>query len=163
VQWLSGQGAGATIHHVVIEERTQIAAPVPGVWAIVADPDRIAALSPEVHHIEWTGEPGPRTGATFRGHNRAGPLRWTTTNTIEVTEPNSVFGWRTSEGNNLCVSRWTYRLEETPDGCQVIERYQPVGWMATTECLLGRAWMLRRGMRATLRRLKTAAENETTG
>jgi DNA-binding CsgD family transcriptional regulator len=47
-----------------------------------------------------------------------------------------------------------------PDGCRVVERYEPVGWMATPECLLGRAWMLRRGMRSTLRRLKTIARAE---
>jgi carbon monoxide dehydrogenase subunit G len=43
---------------VVIEEHTQIAAPVARVWALVSDPDRMSVLSPEVHHIDWTGELG---------------------------------------------------------------------------------------------------------
>jgi hypothetical protein len=87
-------------------------------------------------------------------------VRRTTTNVIETAEPNCVFAWRTSKGNKLCVSRWSYHLKAMPDGCRVVERYEPVGWMVTPECLLGRAWMLRRGMRSSLRRLKTTAERE---
>ncbi len=144
---------------MVIEDRILIAAPAARVWDIVADPIRMASLSPEVDKVEWVGEPGSQHGATFLGHNRVGPVRWTTANIVEIAEQSNAFGWRAVEGNERCVSRWTYRIEEQHGGCEVLERYESVGWMATAECLLGRAWMLRRGMRETLRRLKIAAEH----
>ena len=74
-----------------------------------------------------------------------------------------MFGWRAIEGNGRCVSRWTCRINEQPGGCQTMEQYEPAGWMATAECLLGRAWMLRRGMRATLARPKAATQTTAPG
>lgn len=148
---------------MVIEERIFVAAPASRVWEIVADPMSMAALSPEVNQVEWVSEPVSQRGATFRGHNRVGPVRWTTDNVIDVAKQNSAFNWRAIEGNGRCVSRWTYRIEEQRGGCETVERYEPAGWMATAECLLGRAWMLRRGMRATLGQLKVAAESAALG
>jgi hypothetical protein len=84
-----------------------------------------------------------------------------TINVIDAAEPNSVFSWRAIEGNGRCVSRWTYRINEEPGGRQTVEQYEPAGWMAMAECLLGWAWMLRRGMRAHSRTLKAAAETTT--
>jgi hypothetical protein len=143
---------------VVIEERIFVAAPASQVWGIVADPVSMADLSPEVSRVEWVRDAGPRRGATFCGHNRVGPVRWATDNVIDVAEQDRAFSWRAIEGNGRCVSRWTYRIEERSGGCETVERYEPVGWMATAEYLLGCAWMLRRGMRATLANLKVAAE-----
>jgi hypothetical protein len=156
---LSCRRAGVTIRGVVIEERARIAATPGRVWAVVADPDRMAELSPEVRHIEWAGDPGPRPG----GHvPRPQPGR---PGAVDHHQPHrdgrARQGIRLAHqrGRDLCVSRWSYRIAEQPEGCEVLERYEPVGWMATAECLLGRGWMLRRGMRATLRRLTAMAES----
>jgi hypothetical protein len=82
---------------MVIEEFIQVAAPAARVWQLLADPGRMSTLSPELDRIEWIGAPEPRVGGSFTGHNRVGPIRWSTTNVIETVEPESVFGWRTVE------------------------------------------------------------------
>ncbi|MGH3503573.1 MAG: SRPBCC family protein [Nocardioidaceae bacterium] len=148
---------------MVIEERLFIAAPARRVWGLVADPARMAALSPEVERVDWTGDAVPQRGSTFEGHNRVGPVRWSTTNIVEVVASDRAFGWRTVEGNERCVSRWAYRVEHREGGCEVVERYETVGWMSMAECLLGRAWMLPRGMRVTLQELKIMAESGPAG
>jgi uncharacterized protein YndB with AHSA1/START domain len=148
---------------VVIEESLVVAAPAQRVWNLVAHPEQMTALSPEVERVDWIDTAVPKPGAMFRGHNRVGRVRWSTTNIVETVEPSRVFSWRTVEGKNVCVSRWTYRIEPRSGGCEVIERYESVNLVAAVECVLGRAWMLRRGMRATLRELGSAVENRPAG
>jgi uncharacterized protein YndB with AHSA1/START domain len=145
-----------------LEQRSFIAAPPARVWDLISDPPRMTTLSPELEKVDWSAASPPPPGSIFQGHNRVGPVRWSTTNIVEVVEPGRTFVWRTVEGNQHCVSRWTYRLTPRQGGCQVLERYESIGWMATAECLLGRRWMLPRGMRTTLRKLKTLAESATT-
>ncbi len=147
---------------MMIEERLFIAAPVEHVWSLIADPERMPGLSPELRRITWVGAPEPSAGGTFRGHNGVGPVRWRTRNVIEVADPDHMFRWRTMDGPWYSfVSRWTYRLEPQVGGCEVTERFETASWLAvaiTRGLLWGRGRMLRRGMRATLQSVKAAAE-----
>lgn len=152
---------------MVIEEHIYVAAPAAEVWSLVADPGRMPGLSPELRRIEWIGAPTSVVGGTFRGYNRAGPVRWRTRNVIESVEPGRTFIWRTMDGPAYCfVTRWTYRLRPESGGCEVIERFETVSWLSlviTRGLLWGRGRMLRRGMRATLWSIKVAAERVADG
>lgn len=147
---------------MVIEERAFIAASPAQVWSAIGDPERMPELSPELQRVEWLSPRELRVGGTYRGHNRVGPVRWTTTNVIEQLDPGSVFAWRTLDGpRNSFVSRWTYRLRPQSDGCEVTERWETASWLAvaiTRGLLWGRGRMLRHGMRTTLQSLKKVAE-----
>lgn len=148
---------------MVLEERVFVAAPVARVWSLIANPERMPDLSPELRRIRWVGTPKPEVGGTFRGYNGVGPVRWRTRNEIEKVEPGQAFVWRTMDGPWYgFVSRWTYRLQPLDDGCQVTERFETVSWLAvvvTRGLLWGRGRMLRSGMRATLERIKAVAED----
>ena len=134
-----------------------MSAPAAGVWQVLADPGHMSVLSPELDRIEWRGAPEPGVGGTFRGHNRVGLFRWSTTNVIETVEQERVFGWRTVEFGHL-VYRWTYRLSPDADGCRVTERFETTGPISLFYHLWGRYPMLRHGMRTTLQAIKTEAE-----
>lgn len=147
---------------MVLEERVHIAAAPARVWQLVADPERMTAFSPELHHIEWIGEGAVRVGATFRAFNRVGPVRWRTRNVIEVADPGRLFAWRAMDGPGYSfVTRWTYCLLPSVGGCDVVERCETASRLArviTAGLLWGRPRMLRRGMRRTLDGIKVAAE-----
>lgn len=148
---------------MLLEERILIAAPPARVWEFVADPERMAAFSPELHHIQWLGDPVPRVGGTFRAFNRVGPIRWRTRNVIDVAEAEWLFSWRAMDGPGYSfATRWTYcLLPQGADGCELIESCETVSSLAaiiTRGLLWGRGRMLRRGMRATLEAIKLEAE-----
>jgi uncharacterized protein YndB with AHSA1/START domain len=147
---------------MLIEERLFIAAPVEDVWSLIADPELMAAWSPEVQRITWIGAADVSVGGIFHGHNRVGPVRWHTRNVIEFVNPVHKFGWRTMNGpGNSLMCRWTYHLESQLGGCDVIERFEATSWPAVgiTSLLWARGLMIRKGMRATLQSVKQAAEN----
>ena len=49
----------------------------------------------------------------------------------------------------------SYEFSRTPNGCEIAERFRPGNWLAAAECRLGRGLMIRRAMRATLRKLSS--------
>lgn len=81
---------------------------------------------------------------------------------IDVADPARLYVWRAMDGPGYAfVTRWTYRLRPTVDGCEVIERCETASRLATmitAGILWGRAGMLRRGMRTTLEAIRSAAE-----
>ncbi|MGH7918392.1 MAG: SRPBCC family protein [Candidatus Dormibacteraceae bacterium] len=147
---------------MLVEERISIGAVPDRVWRLIANPERMSAFSPELHHIQWIGDPTPRVGGTFRAFNRVGPIRWRTRNVIEVADPRRLFAWRAMDGPGFrFVTRWTYCLRPANGQCEVVERCETASWLAaviTKGLLWGRARMLRRGMRTTLEAIKVAAE-----
>jgi uncharacterized protein YndB with AHSA1/START domain len=96
-------------------------APPDLVYAMVSDIERMPEWAVECERNSWLGaDTAPRVGARFRGHNRKGGRRWSTTATVTAADPGSRFAFRvTSLG--LPVSEWAYDIEPTPDGCRVTE------------------------------------------
>ena len=150
-------------------ESIDIAAPAEAVWALVSDLGRMPEWSPELERIEWTGgATGPSVGATFKGHNRIGPRRWSTTGTIAVADPPREIAWDVTSILGQKVARWRYVIEPI-DGlsCRLTESTedQRAAWFKRITVLAtgvkDRGDHNAAGMRATLERIKTAAEPPT--
>jgi len=101
-----------------------IAAPPEKVWALVSDLPRMGEWSPENVGGKWTkGATGPALGAVFRGSNKNGFRRWSTTSTVVACEPGKVFEFAVTSGP-LAVANWRYEFVETDSGCRVTESWQ---------------------------------------
>lgn len=137
-----------------------IAAPPEDVWDLIADVTRTGEWSPECYRCTWLdGGTGPRQGARFKGWNRQGPLRWSTTSTVVESQRGEVFSFVTKDS----AATWTYRLTVTGDGgTHVVETRtdgdKPLVAKVFGKVVPGRDQRLRDGMAQTLRRLKQAAE-----
>ena len=152
----------STTDEVAVEER--IAAPAGDVYALVSDVTRLGEWSPETTACRWLGgATGPAVGARFRGTNRSGWRRWSTTCTVREAEPGRRFSFDVDLGP-VPIARWTYELADDGDGCRVTERWSDrrAGWMVRTSPLAtgvrDRVAHNREGMRATLAALRRAAE-----
>ena len=101
-------------------------------------------------------------GARFRGRNKRGLLRWSTTSTVRVADPPRHVDWEVDRSG----MRWGYRIEPVDGGTRVTEYRQEVGpkppsvRLAYALRLLGRDpdAIVRAGMAETLARLKAGAE-----
>ena len=145
----------------------EINAPADKVWAMVSDLTRMGEWSPENEGATWLrGATGPVVGAAFRGVNRNGKKKWTTSGTIIELEPGRVVAFRTSAAG-FKVAEWRYAFETTSNGCRVTETWidqrgaiakalgKPVSGVAD------RASHNRDSMEKTLERLKSAAESSS--
>jgi hypothetical protein len=149
-----------------VEVSEQVGATPRQVWQLVHDPVAMIGLMAECIEMQWTdGSSGPAVGATFRGRNRSGWRRWSTTCTIVRYEPGAVIAWDVSFGP-LAVARWTYLVEpgESAAATTLRERFddhrgaalRAVGPLARgTRDAEGRN---RANMTATLDRIKGRAE-----
>jgi Polyketide cyclase / dehydrase and lipid transport len=149
-----------------VEETLQIGAGPDEVWRLVGDPVAMTGLTAECVHMEWLGaSSGPSVGARFRGRNRSGWRRWTTTCTIVRYVPGAEIAWDVAVGP-LPVARWAYRVEpgEAEGTTDISERFDD-----HRGALLRAAGPLVRGtgdadarnrknIRATLARIKEQAE-----
>lgn len=149
----------------------EIKAPPEAIYAMVADLTRMGEWSPECERVEWTkGATGPAVGATFRGHNRNGWHRWSSTGEIVVADPGREFAFEVRAIFDLPVARWSYTFEPSGDGATVREStIDRRGWFIRTAGRLAtgvadRAERNRQTMTATLESLASAAEkNDSTG
>jgi uncharacterized protein YndB with AHSA1/START domain len=110
----------------IIEVTTQIGAPRDRVWQLVSDPTEMSGLTAECVEMRWVGGlAGPAVGARFRGRNRSGWRRWSTTCTIVRYDPGSQIAWDVSAGP-LAVARWSYSIEpgEVAAATTVRERFE---------------------------------------
>jgi uncharacterized protein YndB with AHSA1/START domain len=145
-----------------------VAAPPEHVYALVADVTRMPEFSPEVVSCRWLdGATGPAVGARFEAVNQ-GPAgkRWKNRPVVTVAEPGREFVFVRTEPFAGSIA-WRYRFEAAGAGTRVVEGYEvhrPVsrlGWLVIEKVFKGgdRRAALRSGMRATLDRLKAAAES----
>ena len=148
---------------VVTVER-EIAAPPAEVWAMVSDLPRMGEWSPEATGAKWVkGADGPAVGARFRGRNRNGIRRWSTSGKVVECEPGKAFAFDIVVGP-LSVARWSYRIEPTATGCRVTEQWDDkrsplmptIGRLASG--VGDRASHNRQSMEQTLANLAKAAE-----
>jgi uncharacterized protein YndB with AHSA1/START domain len=147
----------------LVSVEREVAAPPDTVWSMVSDVTRMGEWSPEAVGGRWLGgATGPAVGAKFRGKNQRGWRRWSTTAEVVECEPGRAFAFDVSTGP-LKVARWGYRIEPTPSGCTVEERWEDhrgalikgVGRLATG--VSDRATHNRESMAETLDNLAQAA------
>jgi uncharacterized protein YndB with AHSA1/START domain len=147
---------------VVVERR--IAASPELLWAMVSDVTRMGEWSPETTACKWTkGASGPEVGARFRGANRRGVRRWSTTCEVTAADPGERFVFDVRVGP-IVYAAWGYELEPDGDGAtRVRETWEDRrGWVmkklgAVVSGVSDRATHNRAGMEETLRRLEAAA------
>jgi uncharacterized protein YndB with AHSA1/START domain len=142
----------------------RIAASPERVYDIVSDVTQMGRLSPECTGGRWLGgATGPAVGARFKGTNKRGVVRWSTTNTVVAAEPGREFSFDTKQSG----TRWTYRLEPDGDGTLVTERRAPWRDRPLSARVAARLFLggveeheeeMRAGLVATLERLKAVAE-----
>jgi uncharacterized protein YndB with AHSA1/START domain len=151
-----GTTATATVH---------VDAPPREVYDLVTDVRHMGEWSPETYRAEWIdGATGPAVGARFRGRNRRGFVRWSTTPRVVVADEGREFAFVTElRGREL--TRWTYRFEPDGEATLVHESFEIIDSLAVMDVALkyvlrigDRADDLVDGMQATLHRIKIAAE-----
>ena len=147
------------------EVSLRIEAPPERIYDIVTDIAQMGRLSPECTGGRWLdGATGPAVGARFKGSNKRGIARWSTTNEVVAADPGRRFSFETQQS----AARWTYELEPDGPGTVVTERRElykkrPTVAVVFTKLLLGgedgHSDELRDGMRQTLERVKAIAES----
>jgi hypothetical protein len=146
------------------EVSLRMAAAPERIYAIVTDVAQMGRLSPECTGGRWLGgASGPAVGASFKGTNKRGFARWSTTNRVVAATPGREFAFETEQSG----IRWTYRLQPDGDGTLVTEsrcafKERPVLARVFSRLLLGGVaehdQEMRDGLRVTLERLKAMAE-----
>lgn len=138
-----------------------IDAPPEKVYALVSDVTRMGEWSPECVRCEWLGDDQKR----FKGYNRKGRAKWSTTATVVRDEPGEEFTFDVTAVLGIPVARWSYRFEAAPGGgTMVTESWEDhrAGPLKTITGLMiqvpDRAAHNRKGMEQTLARIKEAAE-----
>ena len=139
-----------------------IAAPAEAVYDLVSDITRTGEWSPECRSCEWVGEPGT-LGARFKGHNKQGPARWTTTAELIAADRPHEFAFATMNGDKQGTV-WRYQLApHDGGGTTLTESFEAVSapWLITFAekyVLRNRQKQLEQGIDATLARIKAIAE-----
>jgi uncharacterized protein YndB with AHSA1/START domain len=145
------------------EVTVHIDAPAERVYELVSDVTRMGEWSPECVKCEWQGDAtGPAVGARFRGSNRQGIARWSTTAEVVRAEPGREFAFTTKMGQRD-ITRWRYVFTPTNGGTDVTESFESAYTpffvrVAERTVMRNRPSQLETGMRTTLERLKAAAE-----
>ena len=153
--------------HVSVERA--VAAPPERVWDLISDVSRMGEWSPETTTCEWIkGASGPAVGARFRGTNRVGSRRWSTTCVVTEAVPARSFAFRSVVGP-VPIADWSYRIDATADGCRVTESWTDRrNWLGKklgkpVSGVADRAEHNRRTMATTLDHLAAAAEAPADG
>lgn len=100
-----------------------IAAPPSAVWPLLLDINLPSEYSEEFQSARWPeGVDGPSLGARFIGANKNAQIgEWELDCFIDKFDPESSFGWITSDQENPGAS-WWYKLTPTDAGCHL--RYE---------------------------------------
>ena len=134
------------------------------VYALITDLPTLASLGDEIAEMEWQKGNAMRPGAVFKGHNRNGTKKWTTTCTVTEAEPGRVFAFDVRH-TVLPIAHWRYDIEPADGGgCRVTERTwdrRPAWFAKVARRATGvkdRAAANSAHIKATLERLKAKAE-----
>ena len=162
-------GASPDLSAHDVECSVSIAAPPERVYSLVADLTRMGEWSPENTGGRWLGDAtGPETGVRFRGSNRKGLRRWSTTCTVTATDRGKRFAFDVKLGP-LAISTWEYIFRPEEGGTKVTEAWtdRRAAWLRVVAVpvmgIPSRPDHNRRGMERTLATLKAAAENPAAG
>lgn len=104
-----------------VSDSIEIAAPAHRVYDMVSNVTRMSEWSPEQVATKWVGRAsGPEVGARFKGSNRNGWHRWSTSCKVIDAQPGKRFAFRVSS-HGLSVADWTYDFAPNDTGCTVTE------------------------------------------
>jgi uncharacterized protein YndB with AHSA1/START domain len=150
---------------MTVEAVIHIDAPSETVYGLVADLPSMGKWSPECVRCDWLGgATAPAPGVKFKGRNRKGWRRWSTTGTIVAAEPGRELTFDINTFFKLPVARWRYLIEPDATGCKVTESTEDLR-SSLVKRVTGPATGVtdrdahnRRGMQATLEKIKAAAE-----
>ena len=70
--------------------------------------------------MDWRKGDAVRPGAVFKGHNRNGVFRWSTTCTVTDAEPGRLFAFDVRYFG-VPVASWRYDIADRGGGCRVTE------------------------------------------
>jgi hypothetical protein len=152
------------VDHKADEVSLHVDAPAEQLYDMVTDIARMGDWSPENTGGRWMGgATGPALGAKFLGWNKHGLIRWFTRCTVTRADRPDGFEFQVNESKMI----WGYRFEADPAGGTLVTEYRrhtkPVNaviGLVQRSGMLGkdREQLMVDGMRATLERLKAAAE-----
>jgi uncharacterized protein YndB with AHSA1/START domain len=141
----------------------RIAAEPEKLYGLITDVSMMGRWSPECTGGRWLdGATGPAVGARFKGTNKRGLFRWSTTSEVTKAETGKAFEWQVDHG-----MRWGYTFEADDNGGTVVTEYRErtkappllIRLFVKTGALgRNREQSMVDGMRTTLERLKAAAE-----
>lgn len=144
-------------------EVTIDAAPA-AVYALITDLPTLAELADETEAMTWCKGTTPQAGSVFKGRNRNGWRRWTTTCTVTDAEPGRVFAFDV-KSTIFPVAHWRYDIEPIDGGgCRVTEQTwdRRAAWFRKPSGLAtgvsDRQSTNAKHINATLQRLKQRAE-----
>lgn len=147
-----------------VGDSIDISASPDAVWSMISNVTRMPEWSPELASARWLGSSSaPVVGAKFRGTNRNGRRRWSTSCAVTAAEPGRKFGYRVST-YGLSVSDWIYEITPTDGGCTLREStVDQRGFLikfggGPVTGVYDRATHNLAGIRATLAAVKAAAE-----
>ncbi len=146
-----------------IEVSVHVDAPPDAVYSVVSDVTRMGEWSPETTKCVWVdGATGPAVGAHFKGSNKRGMVRWSTTPTVVAADAGREFAFDVGAD-----TRWTYRFEPDGTGTKLSESLtmlRDLKWYyGIAHRLMGvkdRRVDLEQGMTTTLGRIKAVVESE---
>jgi hypothetical protein len=105
---------------------TEVAASPDAVWAVLTDVTRVGEWSHETRGARWLDGDRAAVGATFRGANKAGAIRWSRVCTItDLVEP-SKLAYITDGKLFGDSARWVFELVPVPGGTRIIQTHQVV-------------------------------------
>ena len=144
-----------------------IAAPPDRIYALLADVTRMGEWSPECVRCRWLGaRRAPEIGARFRGTSRNGRRRWSTVSTVVAATPGRTLAFDVTYFR-LPVATWRYDFRPNGRGgtrlAESVEDRRGRVLRAVSPLITGSPDRARRNtetMRATLTRLKVAAEQQ---
>lgn len=150
----------------VLTASTVVRAEPAALYELVSDVTQIPSWSPECVRCEWVGLD------RFKGWNRRGKGRWSTTSRVVVREPGSAFGFATQLGRKD-FTRWTYRVEpgDAPGTTLLTEQFElcrplsaPIVWFE--RFVLGvadRRADLQANLEQSIERIRVLAESRASG
>lgn len=149
----------------MISASVEVAAPAEVVYALVTDLDAMGEVNEENTGGTWVRGSAAVPGSVFKGHNRHGRRRWSTTCTVATAEPGRRFAFEVTTVAGIGVARWEFSIEPLDAGrCRVTESMwdRRPGWFKKPAGLVtgtfDREPANRANVEATLARLRARVE-----
>jgi Polyketide cyclase / dehydrase and lipid transport len=133
------------------------------VYALITDLPTLTSLAEETASMKWRKGSAAAPGAVFKGTNRNGLRRWTTTCTVTDAEPGSAFAFDVGYFG-IPIAHWRYDITAVDGGCHVTESMwdRRPGWFVKpgelTTGVSDRPSVNSEHIKRTLQRLKQKAE-----
>lgn len=112
-----------------VSDTVVVAASPDVVWQMVADPTLIAAFSPENLGADATKTGTLAVGDRFIGHNKRGPITWSTACEVVASDPGERFAFRVDRWGSaklripVQIATWEFQFEPTDAGTLVTETW----------------------------------------